>query len=261
MNGNRLCSFSSFILHPSSFILLVVFLCCFLDTATAPAADAFEQTEPPQWTVESPVRAPASDPDQEAASRKLEQVRAEMDKAANAPPLAPVTPESPADRSMFLVGAKTFSSLLVVLALILVLVFLAKKYGKHTPLLAGSDLAKVLGKVYLAPRVSLHFVRTGGKVLVIGVTQNAIAVVGEFDAAAFETEPAETTPEGPAAEPDEASPDSFLDQLKASLQGAANTAAPLRDEDADIASLRQDIQRLQRYLEEGRQGRRMKEEG
>ena len=156
---------------------------------------------------------------------------------------------------MFMAGSRTFSALCVVLALILVLVFLAKKYGKNTPLLAGSDLAKVLGKVYLAPRVSLHFVRTGGKVLIVGVTQSAIAGIAEFDAASFDAETVQGAPEELADEPAGTSlDDSFLNQLKANLQGTANTTTALRDEDTDIAALRQDILRLQQYLEDSRRG-------
>jgi flagellar biogenesis protein FliO len=129
--------------------------------------------------------------------------------------------------------------------LILLATYFLKRFGRRSPLLAGSTLAEVLGKVYLAPRVCLHFVRTGGRVLVIGVTQQAIAVVAEFDAEAFERA-TETNSEKPALEGAE----SFLAQLRATMQ-ATTQAEPAAGEDAEIAALRKDVQRLQQYLEEG----------
>jgi flagellar biogenesis protein FliO len=73
----------------------------------------------------------------------------------------------------------------VVIALILICYAIANKYGKKSPLLAGSSLGQILGRIYLSPKAELHFVRVKDRVLVVGVTANEISRVAEFDAALF----------------------------------------------------------------------------
>ena len=162
---------------------------------------------------------------------------------------------------------KTFGWLCVIIAAILVLFYLTKRWGKNTPLLAGMGLGTVLGRVALSPRVFLYFVRAAGRVLVIGVTPNSISLISEFDAASFEEEtktkpePAEGAPKtktetnAPAKEQTARSA-GFLSHLKASTRDLLNETtpkkeqAPLRESDADIESLRKDILRLQEYLKD-----------
>jgi flagellar biogenesis protein FliO len=142
-----------------------------------------------------------------------------------------------------------------------------RKFGGRTPILAGARLGVVLGRIYLSPRASLYFVRTGGRVLVVGITQNTIALVSEFDADAFDSVPAAEAPaqaERASTEADRKTMESgkrFLSQLKASTRAMHQEFAPRlpdelkRDERADAPSvdleaLRQDILRLQEHLKE-----------
>jgi len=211
-----------------------------------PGSAVFEQTVPPQWTVESPVPAEPSPEPVDAQMVKIRQVRAELAKTEEAPAPAAAPAESPREFSVFRSSVRAFSMLCVVLAIIAVLVYLIKRFGKRSALFAGSHLARVLGKVYLEPRVCLHFVQTGGKVLVVGVTPNAITAIAEFEAAAFEGQRGSSA----ALESVQADVDGFLAELRASIEGKHKIDGTGRVEDFDVAALRQEIQRLQQYLED-----------
>jgi len=142
-------------------------------------------------------------------------------------------------------------ALCVVIALILFVYYGIRRWGKKVPLLAGGSLGSVLGRIHLERGTTLHFVRTGGRVLVVGVNGNAVSLVSDFDAAAFESfEGGVRGEENEVAPP--FNPDSFLAQLQASSQamGPGLEKEQTRVEDDEIAALRGDIQRLQRYLRE-----------
>ena len=137
----------------------------------------------------------------------------------------------------------------VVIALILILYYAASRYGKRTPLLAGAGLGQVLGRVFLSPKAALYFVRVKNRVLVVGVTQNEISRVAEFDATLFELPMAAQA--APAAAP---AATTFLKELAARAQAPkkepvleAIAEPPVDDE---IAALRNDLERLQQYLQE-----------
>ena len=141
-------------------------------------------------------------------------------------------------------------ALCIVLALILFVYYGARRWGKKVPLLAGASLGTVLGRIHLERGNTLHFVRTGGRVLIVGVNGNAVSLVADFDASAFENF------EGDREEANEVTPafnpDSFLAQLQASSQamGPRSEMEQVPVDDDEIAALRGDIQRLQRYLRE-----------
>ena len=228
---------------------------------------SFEETEPPPWTAAEAGAAVEALPEEidPAAMQKTRETAAQMDtRREGAGGAAPAPAESRAERSLLEYSLRGAAALFAVLALIFLVAYFAKRMGRRTPLLAGGDLARVLGKVYLAPRVSLHFVRTGGKVLAIGVTQNTISLVAEFDASAFQLEAAER---GNAATATGEAPESFLTQLRTYAQGVRaqsvraqsvrkdkETASDTNEE--DLAALRADIQRLQEYLKENFRGAR-----
>src|SRR5690606_11866995 len=101
-----------------------------------------------------------------------------------------------------------------------------------------------LGRMPLDHRTVLHFVAVGEKVLVVAVTQGSVALLGTFNAEVFETPAAASgTPPAPGVSGD------FLAQLQASAQSMDSATGA--DDDVEIASLRNDIERLQRYLKEG----------
>ena len=139
---------------------------------------------------------------------------------------------------------RVFSYLCIVVALIIGVGYLTRKIGRKTTLLAGEELGEVLGRVYLSRGAVLHFVKAGGRVLVVGVTNSAISHVAEFDSAAFETELAPAI-----AQNKKHGAGDFAQQLQASSVKIAAGGGEGQDDD-EIASLREDIQRLQRYLQE-----------
>ena len=100
-------------------------------------------------------------------------------------------PTGPVEGSSAPSPAKAAGQALVALCVTLVLILLiyaaAKRWGKRTPLLAGQQLARVIGRVGLSPQASLHFVQTNGEVLVIGVTQQQVSLLRTFDAGDFAT--------------------------------------------------------------------------
>ena len=143
-------------------------------------------------------------------------------------------------------------ALTVVLALILFVYYGVRKWGKNVPLLAGANLGTVMGRIHLERGTALHFVRTGGRVLVVGVNGNSISLVADFDPDAFDQAAAESQPTQVEAKSKGFNPDSFLAQLQASsasMSGSASSAGEARDDD-EIAALRGDIQRLQQSLRE-----------
>lgn len=137
---------------------------------------------------------------------------------------------------------RTLSWLMVLCGIIVLGGYVLRRYGKNTPILAGRHYGAVLAKVYLSPRASLHYVKSGGRVLVIGLTQNNMSLIAEFDADAFES--AEAT----APETEIGVRESFLDALRAAGKPPASKSAIAEDD--ELATLRGDVQRLQRYLQD-----------
>lgn len=224
--------------------------------ATAPAKVLL----PIAQTDARPTEVPGAAPLPAAASGeidpKIAEIGAEMavQDAAEKPDTAtgtePPPPEaSPVPSPLKTVG-KGFGALCATLVLILLLFAALKRWGKRTPLLAGQQLARVLGRVGLSPQASLHFVQTNGEVLVIGVTQQNVSLLRTFDASDFEraveVAPAEKTP-APAGEP----ATSFLAQLKESR--AAMGAEATVDEDLD--QLKGELQRLKQYFQDSTRAR------
>ncbi len=179
--------------------------------------------------------------------------------------------------------ARGFAELLNVVALILGVFAGLRKFGKGSPIFAGVHLGRVIGRVGLTPRASLYFVRTGGRILLIGVTPNTISAVAEFDEASYQeflaadqdgdseasesppSEPSAKTPRTPASfmahlkeksekfaqaeqkPPIEASKDD-VDEIEPKALPAASPST-LSDEE-EISSLRGDIARMQQYLKD-----------
>lgn len=228
------------------------------------ARQDFEQTAPPSWEAPAATEAPTTE---EAApppsavvdaeqAEKIRQVNEALDGRKAAPEVK--TPTKP-ERSEPGFAQLLFAFVLV-LAMIFGVVYVLKRMSKVTPALAGMHLARILGKTYLAPRVALHFVKTGGKVLVVGVTQNAIAPIAEFEAEAFEAALAKPETPGkttvPGAENAGGKAD-FISQLMAHLhQHRAPKADPEPEEasappeDPEIATLRNEIRSLRKFLDE-----------
>ena len=190
---------------------------------------------------------PAPEPSPEVPDPLMDQVNRELAARRGAAPGSADTPPSPPAsdaRSHSLLQA--FAWLLVVIALILLVYYVLQRRSRGGQLRTGTQLGAVLGRIYLSPRMCLHFVRTGGKVLVVGQAQNALTLIASFDEAEF------AVPEEPAARPEA----DFFSQLRGNLSrmqrkdgedDSVREAVDSIDED-DIAALRGDIHRLQEYL-------------
>lgn len=177
----------------------------------------------------------------------LRAVQDEFDRAA-APqePGATATPGT-TDRGWGYYVVRGLFGLCIACAGILLLGYLARKYGRKNPFLAGRHLGTVLGRVHLSPRASLHYVHSGNRVLVIGLTQNTIAPITEFDAADFDTQSEPGAKQGDANQAPDAV--SFLQLLKNEAEENSEATSTLAA-DEELAALRGDLQRLRQYLQE-----------
>lgn len=198
-----------------------------------------EQVAPNSYTKVIPEPQPPPAPAPAYVKALQQQYDAPQDPAA---PNAPAF-EGPALGSLAL---RTAMWLGVICAAIILLSLVLRKAGRKTPLLAGQQFGSVLGRLYLTPKTALHFVRSGDRVLVIGVTPNSVSLITEFDADTF------LAPAG-KHDSDRAAPHSFLSKLQSNLVRMERSEAP---EDDDIAALRGDIERLREHLQErAREGR------
>ena len=139
-------------------------------------------------------------------------------------------------------------ALLGTVALILLLLAAAKRWGKRSPLLAGHNLGRVMGRIALSPQASLHFVRIQDEVLVVGVTQQNVSLIQTLDAQAFEIDEAPTNVEearGPI-------PADFLSQLQSSQATLAESSTAM---DEELDSLKGDLQRLKQYFQDSARAR------
>lgn len=95
-----------------------------------------------------------------------------------APPTAPPSAELPADPSPFLDLAVTLLAFLAVILLAWLGArwLLRRLYGPG----AGGGRVRVLERVPLEPRRTLYLVEAGEKLLLVGVTEHDIRVLGEF---------------------------------------------------------------------------------
>jgi flagellar biogenesis protein FliO len=228
---------------------LVAGLVAFAAIAAAqqPSEGTFDKTEAPALDVPTYV-APETPANDDEAAEKIRQVQAQMDTAAGQP-LARRT-DGAKESSMGHDVARTMASLALVLLLIAAAAYVLRRLRARVPLLAGAELGQLAGKVYLSPRVCLHYVRTGGKMLIVGVTPNAMSLIAEFDETLFPSGPALTEPPTASAASEPVRAESFLAELQASLHAQAKpepAAAP--SEEAELDALRRDVLRLQQYLE------------
>ncbi|MBI2431660.1 MAG: flagellar biosynthetic protein FliO [Candidatus Hydrogenedentes bacterium] len=202
--------------------------------------------QPPRSTeTETPATAPAPGPASSTAAAASPAVAEQLKSLQQLYQEGPPSAEAPAGGGIGTIALlRTVMWLCVLCAAIIFGLYLLRKYARRTPLLAGQDLGVVLGRVYLNPKTSIHFVKTGGRVLLIGVTPQQVSLLSEFDAAASEELAAVgSTPAEPRRE-------TVASNFLAELQ--ANNAAlrqPIREDD-DLVSLRSDIQRLQQSLQE-----------
>jgi flagellar biogenesis protein FliO len=220
----------------------------------APETNVPAPSDPAASMVEEQATtdAQATDPvDPEIAA-----IGVEMDKQAAIETAAPATsagglPAEPnrVSASPLKTVGKGVVALCVTLVLILLIFAAIKRWGKRTPLLAGQQLARTLGRVALSPQASLHFVQTNGEVLIIGVTQQQVTLLRSFESSDFEG--AVEAPGDKGSSPAAVPAASFLTQLKESR--AAMGVEAVVDEDLD--HLKGELQRLKQYFQDSTRAR------
>lgn len=136
--------------------------------------------------------------------------------------------------------------LAILFAAFFVAMVLFRSVGRKTKILPAADIADVIGRIYLTSNTSVHFVRTAGRVLVVGVAPNHVALLTEMEADSFSA--VDTAESGPA--PKSATAARFLDELKSQQSKMQPIAPKASDGDEEIDSLRTDIARIQRLLRE-----------
>lgn len=198
----------------------------------APETEA-ATTEPPEDT-----EPPASPKVSERVSEYLEGFReatgTDTGEDEGSPGLLPS-----ADSGLVDYGMRMVFLLCIICAAIITVPFVLRRYVGRTPLLAGMQLGQVLGKVALSPKASLVYVKSGQRVLVVGVTQTSVSLVAEFGAEEFEA------PATPAAD----ALDGFEAELRQATRKAPAAAAPL-EEDEELAAIRGDLRRLSDLMRE-----------
>lgn len=119
-----------------------------------------------------------------------------LDKKLFAPPATPAKAKKSNNSSGAM--ARMLFGLVVVLGAIYGVHWFLKKYGqsKGTGLVGGStDAIEVMATTPLAPNRSLHLVRVGQEMVLIGATENSISRIGAIDAQQLATQAAGGPPE------------------------------------------------------------------
>ena len=148
---------------------------------------------------------------------------------------------SDAGRSTGMSMLRGIAAMCIVVALILVCYYLLNRYGKKSPLFAGSCLGQILGRLRLSPKAELYFVRVKDRVLVVGVTPNEVSRVAEFDAAVFEEAPQKTqAPERPA--------DDGAVRLRKRAAESDVTRADINAVSDELAALKADLDKARQYF-------------
>ena len=188
-----------------------------------------------------PVAEEGVSPADTAPDLFLQQVNEELDGGGlTETTLEPSRTESSSPK--FLYVLRVVSALCIVLFLVIFAGYIARRVARRSPLLAGGDLGTVLGRLYLAKGSVLHFVETGGRVLVVGVANDKMSLIAEFNAEEFGVQSKE--------EAENFDPESFVAHLRESEEELQLRETLPRDEmeDQEIASLRGDIKRLRGFL-------------
>ncbi len=218
--------------------------------AVAPVAEGEGAALAPRTDAPPPgPRQRASAPETERALSELQEL---FDDTPAAEDAGAEPPPTPARSSLAFETLRVFGILAALLAVLVLATYGARRLGQRTRILAPADLGTVLGRLYLSPKASLVFVETGGRLLVLGMTQQQITLLTEMDPGAVRTAaaaPDEATDAPRHRTRDGAEPRDFMALLRERSETEATARAPLGDED-DVAELRGDIERLKRYLAE-----------
>ena len=151
---------------------------------------------------------------------------------------------------------QTIIALLALLAVFILLVYGLGRLIRRRKDFAEQEGASVIGRVRLTPRVSVHFIRIGDRVLVVGVGQNEPSVLTEFPAENFDGQQALAHGLSGAARQSRETAgqqrpsEEFWAELQAQTKELSGDEQTPPSEPTDVNSLRDDIQRLRQTLED-----------
>ncbi len=199
---------------------------------SAPAAPPTPSGETPEWWDEL----------KQGIDREMSQAEGGSAGGAGATGTASAAGIEEAGRSAGMALLRAIAATCIVVALILVCYYLANRYGKKSPLFAGSGLGRILGRIHLSPKAELYFVRVKDCVLVVGVTANGVSRVAEFDAAMFD----DAQPAAAPLEKSIAPQSAFAKELRAQTLPEPTSSA-VSDE---LAALKADLDKARQHFRE-----------
>lgn len=245
------------------------------DVPTGPAGPAAKPLAPMLTMPSAPAKAsPAATagatpggPDSPAAA-KLREALALNEAPEPTPTAGTALPQR--EPGLAAAAGQALAALLAVLALVFLGAAAVRRYGRKSPLFAGAHLGTVLGRIHLDRNLCLHLVRIADRVLVVGGSPQGAVLLTEYDATAFDLS-AGRAPAGSAADPPPAVPPTdgpapattrastptrpsgrphFIDYLRAGARAMVREPGKPPVEEAELETLRGDIERLQAYLRE-----------
>ena len=172
-------------MHRTLIALITVLLMMCAAAPTAYAADTPAASHPSHAQSTHPAKQSGSSIENEKLDQKL-----------FATPTAPAKSKKSSDSNGPIV--RMLFGLVVVLGAIYGIHWFLKKYGqgKGNGLVTGStDAIEVMATTPLAPNRSLHLVRVGQEMVLIGATENSISRIGAIDAQQLATQAAGGPPE------------------------------------------------------------------
>jgi len=160
--------------NPSSFVAVTLACCCGVLPCRAAALEhpSSQAVANASLTTETVVAAPGPEASQSRAVETVEQGRVRAGEAQQR------GRELAAARPWYL---RPLSALAVVVALILVAAWVAKRFLPGTRRGGGRGPMQVLATTYLSPKQSLALVRCGRRVILIGVTPEHISSLAVMD--------------------------------------------------------------------------------
>ncbi len=241
--------------------LLALLLLPLLFTSTHAQDTEFHQTPPPKVPLaveEAPVETVETPPSEQNADpgRVMEKIgaawaREEAGEAAGDTSPGETRSDGEGDEGGDIYDGSILQSIMALsatLALLLLLFWALKKFGRRTPLLSGHTLGTVMGRIALSPQASLHFVRVKDEVLIVGVTQQSVTLLRCLEAELFEQEDIAL----PKVAENQGAPADFLSQLRTAQTTMQESPAGV---DEELDNLKGDLQRLKQYFQDSARAR------
>lgn len=215
-----------------------------------PPTTEYIETTAPAIEIESPTQEPPpTDETIDAINRERDLLEGEAVTQSNQDSSAPLEDRS---RELFRSFLTVVIYLMVGLAAFLAFAKLMQRVlarvGKHSPLLAGPALATLVGRFHLDKQTVLHYVKTGGRVLLLASTPQHVSLVATFDESDFDAlNETSTTLVTEKTDSPEKPLDfrAFLEESASRLDERGATTGPL-----DVDALKQDIQRMQKLMKD-----------